>query len=228
MASLFASTTNESRPFKLDTKDIEVTEHVEIVEDVRVQVDDIHLGSPEAFEPRHDESRVSLLTLPVEIRLQIYEMAYDATFIHSRLEWESGLKLRLQGSSSTRSPSVKLSGSPFTLLRVCRTLYTEVMPMLPPISHVALQFDKFSQEDMLRWLELLSDSQIAQARLFEITGWASCRLKHPLYADGHHMNCRRYRSFNSVHPIACTGSCNDTYDEYDEYVISSAVCPVVY
>lgn len=230
MASLLATNTLGSYPLKHDIKDSEHANHVEVAEHVEeVQVHDIHLEShpgSRLLDERGDEPKGSLLTLPVEIRLRIYEMAYDASYLHSKLQWENGLKLQLQGTSGTDSGLTRLVGSPFTLMRVCRMLYTEVKPMLPPISHVALHFDNFSHDDMHRWLELLSDSQITQTRSFEITGWSSCRLKHPLFADGHHMKCRRYRSFTSTYPIACTESCKDLGQD-EGYVSSFCKVPVL-
>lgn len=220
MASLFASNLLGSYPLKQDTKLAEHAEHVERAEHLEdVRVDEIRLQSSVHEQPlkdQYDVPKASLLTLPVEIRLRIYEMAYDATILHSKLQWEGGLRLRFHATSDSVLP--RLSESPFTLLRVCRTLYSEVMPILPSISSVALQFNNFSHDDMRNWLNLLSASHIAQARTFEIAGWSGCRLQHPLYLDGHHMKCRRYRSFNSHYPVACTESCKELDGDDYRYV----------
>lgn len=219
MASLLSVGNPAWRPFKQDLKVAEKAEHIEHVEDIEsvedVQVHDIHLETPagdESLEGGCTEPSASLLTLPLEIRLRIYEMAYDATFMHAKLEWEDGLKLQLQGTSCDSSSSIRLAGSPFTLLRVCRTLNAEVLPMLPPISHVALQLDSFTEDDMQSWLGMLSDSQIARLRSFSMTGWECCQLKKPLYADGHHMKCNRYQKTYLNSQIVCTESCHGNED----------------
>lgn len=205
-------------------QDVKYVEHIEYVEfashDADVRVNDIHLEAPHATRPGSTldfaasggRSSASLLTLPVELRLRMYEMAYNATFIHSKLRWNNGLKLQLRGTQSDR-PEIRLTGSPFTLLRVCRSLYTEVVQMLPPISSVGLELHNFSAHDLHHWLDQLDDVQIAQIRLLSITGWSRCRLKQPLYP--HPMSCERSRA-------SCSVDCLEKeHDGYDRWVPAS-------
>lgn len=223
MASLFAASVLVSHAYKQDIKVAEYATHVEYAEHVEdVQTHDVHLdSSPDVqnIEDGKDEPPSSLLTLPVEIRLRIYEMAYDATFRHSKLDWEGGLQLQLQGTPGDYCSLVRAKDSPFSLLRVCRRLYCEVSPMLPSISSIALRFNDFSEDDMKHWLELLDDSQIAQMRSFTVTGWETCQLRNPLYVDGHRLNCHRYRKVQKTYPIACTGACGHVDEDNNGYDI---------
>lgn len=127
-------------------------------------------------------SHLHLLTLPVELRLRIYELAYNAHFLADKLIWANGYTLELQGSlhptSKHRKGNSFTHGTPYTLLRVCRQLYYELSPMLPPIPEILFHFMDFTNTDMSTWLTSLSPTQISQMRKFHFSGWGACQLRH--------------------------------------------------
>ncbi|CAK4023259.1 Hypothetical predicted protein [Lecanosticta acicola] len=132
-----------------------------------------------------DDPVSPLLRLPTELRLRIYELAHDAKYISPRLTWRNDFTLHLYGSQDYHGQVITTSGSPFTLLRVCKQLYTEVQPMLPPIRSICFEFNDFSATDLARWLALLTPRQVSEIRKIKIFGWGKCQLRQQ-----NHQNAR--------------------------------------
>lgn len=125
-----------------------------------------------------DAKRANLLSLPVEIRLQIYESAYDAKYIGSRLVWLDGYHLQINGSvvpDNVTGEQSRLSGSPYTLLRVCHRLRDEVLPMLPAMKDITFHLNNLTQGDLQDWLQCIPPQKLALIRRLRISGLGPCQ-----------------------------------------------------
>lgn len=175
----------------------------------------IHQVDPSATKGLHLSP---LLCLPTEVRLRVYEYAYDATFIGNRLHWHDRLTLTICGTllDLPLTRYFRLVGSPFTLLRVCRQLNQEVAPLLPDIRDVRLHFEGLEMHQLDAWFTCITPRQLAKIRHVRVTAWDKCHLRRKFYIEGHRWDCQ----WNMA-----GGACNKNCREHtgDAYVPPSCL-----
>lgn len=120
----------------------------------------------------------SFLGLPPELRVRIYELALD--------EWTPKHSFRLDLRGSADGQQEKRVGGPFALPSVCRTVYREVVDMLPPIGSIVFFFDGFTCEDMRKWLDVMGEERVSQMRSWYVEGFGECLAQ--FYKNGHWWN----------------------------------------
>lgn len=163
-------------------------------------------------------SEATFVGLPAELRILIYEYAYDAKLVRNQLIWQERLSLTIHGDPEKRnSPGYRIPSSPFSLLRVCREIYQELAPLLPSIADVEIHFSNLRQQDADSWCRSISPQQVAEIRHLKISAWENCHLPRRMYSHGHRYNC--HFTFAGV----CTKGCLEAAtNEYDTHVLKVA------
>ncbi|KXS96075.1 hypothetical protein AC578_6378 [Pseudocercospora eumusae] len=162
-----------------------------------------------------------LLELPTELRLRIYEFTYNVQLVGHKLQWNGRFSLDIRAAEEDKASeeNIRIAGSPFTLMRVCRTLHDEVvsLSLLPRIEDLEVHFCNLTRKHAEAWMQTISTEQVAKIRHLKITGWDKCYQRRPMYSEGHRYNCQ----FGIAE--VCTKACNALSNE-NEIKARSGLC----
>ncbi|KXT10144.1 hypothetical protein AC579_506 [Pseudocercospora musae] len=163
-------------------------------------------------------SLAPLLTLPAELRLRIYEFIFDAQIVGYKLERKDRFSVVIRAVEEDKaSHNITIADSPFTLIRVCRTLHDEIGSLLPGIEDLDLHFCNLTRRHAQAWMQSIPTEQVAKIRHLKITGWDTCYLRRPMYSEGHRYNCQ----FGIAE--VCTKACGALSNE-NEIKARSGLC----
>lgn len=110
-------------------------------------------------------TRTSLLGLPSELRLRIYEYVFA----------RDGSKVHLMGTADGhRDEIVRRPSGSLSLPLVCRLIYVEARPMKPKIERVQFSFNDFTLDDAVSYIHGIGDKYAARMRKIEIRAWGGC------------------------------------------------------
>lgn len=99
-----------------------------------------------------------ILDLPPELRLLIYEQLFQDPIV----------------SVQCLADTTNTIKSPWSLLRVCRLIRHEALPMLPAISSITFKFSDVAEDAVSRWCQRMGTERIKEMRKLSLTGSGIC------------------------------------------------------
>jgi len=122
--------------------------------------------------------RASLLALPPELRLSIYE----ATLPLLAEVAVTGSLSDIPGQQTRRS----VFDGTMALRCCCRTIYRELQAISAEIENTHYKLLSLSRGELMQWLDSFGQPQVARMRRITLGDWAPC--KSGLYKDFHFIN----------------------------------------
>lgn len=110
--------------------------------------------------------KASLLGLPPELRLAIYEAAFP-DLASSKTVTISGTLSEVPGL-----PAPEIDHGPWALLSSCRIINRELKQLMPPVGDIKFIFENLTYPELEGWLSTFDG--VGEMRSFEMRGWAPC------------------------------------------------------
>jgi len=126
--------------------------------------------------------QASLLGIPPELRLSIYNFAWPDLL--RKKGHEPSLDVRGSLCDIPGRPSnTNFRDGPWALLDSCREIRHELVPLIPAIGECVVKLDSLTYPELKEWLALIGETRVAKLRDFSLRGRAHCTQE--CYKDFH-------------------------------------------
>ena len=121
----------------------------------------------------HDVSvstEASLLGLPPELRLEIY----DISFTELRSNWKETIVTGSLHDIPGQPSQSDLTLGPWALAQSCRQIWRELLPILPAIEKTSIELYALTHEEVRNWVSKFGEQAVERIRHLTILGYAPC------------------------------------------------------
>lgn len=113
--------------------------------------------------------QASLLGLPPELRLQIYEAAFPGlvskrgVYVHA---------IGTLGDIPYERSKMSMTYGPWALLRSCRLIFHEMSDLVAPVKAAGFVLENMTDAEVDHWLDTFGEESVAKMSRLEICGWS--------------------------------------------------------